>query len=691
MRNTFFPFRTFPRLNIINILILFISVSQFISAQWMQNTGIEGGEIRAIVDDGSRLYAGFNGGGIYISEDDGFSWERSNNGLSNYYISSMVVKEQYIFAGTLSVGVFVSTNQGQSWAGANNGLPNSSVTAVAELDTFVFAGMINQIYASTNFGQNWFWRSNGLSTNRINSFATKDSLIFVGTEDGFFFSSDYGANWIERSDGLGNVAINDLTVIDDKIFTATSLGGVYVTYDFGAQWLPAGLSPINVLSITSVDTSLFAGTFGSGIFTSSDFGQNWFPFNDDYPYGSLTYELEHIGNSIFAGNKSGIFELILGETDWKKRNSGIYAVNPECIAVNDNKLYVGVPGGMIYISSDKGYTWQTSKVSESFGSIIDIAFKGDTIYAANGSYIYFSTDSGMTWNYTFSTIQLQTLSITDGKILVGAQNGFWISSDGGWTWEQRNNGLTEEYINELAFDSLNIYAGTVVGLFISSDYGENWIKATSGISQTIFVDAIKVIGEKVYVGGIYGIYMSANHGASWIFKGLPNRFVQCISGYDNIIFAGTSPIEGVYRSTNGGNSWQQFNDGLPYKDAISIEVFDSTVFTGIWGFGLWNRPIIVTSIDEQPTELPNKFLLNQNYPNPFNPVTTIKYQVPELTFVSIKVYDILGTELRTLVNEEKSAGVYTIDFEAKNLSSGVYFYRIQDGNFVDTKKMILLR
>lgn len=691
MKTKFFSQHILFKLNVIKIIFLLVFIPDLQFAQWTQNTGIEGGDVRAVVYDGSKFYAGLYGGGIYTSDDNAFSWERSIDGLSNYYLTSLVIKEQYVFAGTSSVGVFVSTNQGQSWVGANKGLPSSSVTAMAELDTFIFAGMINQVYASTDFGQNWFWRSNGLSVNTINTFATYDSLLFVGTDDGFYISSNYGVDWIERSGGLGNVAINDLTIIDDKIFAATAYSGVYVTYDFGTQWLPAGLSPINVLSITSVDTSLFAGTFGSGIFTSSDFGNNWSTFNENYPSGSLTYQLEHIGNSIFAGNESGIFELRLGETEWNKRNSGIYAVNPECIVVNNNKLYVGVPGGMIYISSDKGYTWQTTTVTESFGSIIDIAFKGDTIYAADGSFIYFSTDSGTTWTYTFSTFQLQTMSTTQGKILVGAQNGFYISSDGGWTWEQRNNGLTTEYINDLEFDSVNIYAGTVEGLFISSDFGENWTKATSGISQSMFVNAIKVIEEKIFAGGIYGVYLSTNHGITWTFRGLPNLLVQCISGCENLIFTGTTPINGIFRSTNSGNFWLDFNDGLPYKNAISLEVLDSTVFAGIWGFGLWNRPMIVTSIDEEPAEIPNKFLLTQNYPNPFNPQTTIEYQIPELSFVTIKIYDILGNELRTLVSKEQSAGIYEINFEAENLPSGVYFYRIRAGNFIDTKKMLLLR
>jgi hypothetical protein len=83
--------------------------------------------------------------------------------------------------------------------------------------------------------------------------------------------------------------------------------------------------------------------------------------------------------------------------------------------------------------------------------------------------------------------------------------------------------------------------------------------------------------------------------------------------------------------------------------------------------------------------------LFQNYPNPFNPTTTIKYSIPELSFVTLKVYDVLGSEIITLVNEEKPIGTHTIEFGASNLPSGIYFYQLQTPNFTQTKKMILLK
>jgi hypothetical protein len=89
--------------------------------------------------------------------------------------------------------------------------------------------------------------------------------------------------------------------------------------------------------------------------------------------------------------------------------------------------------------------------------------------------------------------------------------------------------------------------------------------------------------------------------------------------------------------------------------------------------------------------LPTEFALEQNYPNPFNPTTTISYSIQELSFVTLKIYDVLGSEVTTLANEDKPAGNFEVEFDATGLPSGTYFYRIQAGNFVETKKMVLMK
>jgi hypothetical protein len=108
--------------------------------------------------------------------------------------------------------------------------------------------------------------------------------------------------------------------------------------------------------------------------------------------------------------------------------------------------------------------------------------------------------------------------------------------------------------------------------------------------------------------------------------------------------------------------------------------------------GFWYiKKDVITNTEEEHDNLPKIFSLSQNYPNPFNPSTTIRFAIPRVSNVEIVVYDIIGQRVMTLVNEIKQPGNYSVVFNANNLASGVYFYRIHAGNFIDTKKLILLK
>lgn len=114
-----------------------------------------------------------------------------------------------------------------------------------------------------------------------------------------------------------------------------------------------------------------------------------------------------------------------------------------------------------------------------------------------------------------------------------------------------------------------------------------------------------------------------------------------------------------------------------------------TGFTDMY-FELWGTTDAPTNIEEQLTS-PSTFSLEQNYPNPFNPSTNIKYSIPQSSNVVLKIYDVLGNKVTTLINEEKPAGNYEVDFDASNLSSGTYFYQLRAGAYIETKKMILMK
>jgi ligand-binding sensor domain-containing protein len=151
-----------------------------------------------------------------------------------------------------------------------------------------------------------------------------------------------------------------------------------------------------------------------------------------------------------------------------------------------------------------------------------------------------------------------------------------------------------------------------------------------------------------------------------------------------------------FDGTNFGIFPQQQTGGLPHAQIYDLEVKNIQN-----GYELWiscaSRGVavlkVITSVtnQEETKSLPTDFVLNQNFPNPFNPTTTISFSIPSFGFTSLKVYDILGNEVATLLNEEKPTGNYSVTFNAYSLSSGTYFYRLSAGSFSETKKMILIK
>ena len=182
-----------------------------------------------------------------------------------------------------------------------------------------------------------------------------------------------------------------------------------------------------------------------------------------------------------------------------------------------------------------------------------------------------------------------------------------------------------------------------------------------------------------------------------------------LSGYGNVkISSSSSSAEKNVVPLGYYSEWTSFTIPLTANDwGLAESGWDSLIsdvteisiqMDGQWNYydrsGLDNFSINPFSSDVKPYLIdshPSKYKLDQNYPNPFNPTTRIRFSISELSFVKLKVYDIVGNEIETLVNQEKPAGSYEVQFSAVDLPSGVYFYRIQTGGFIDTKKMILLK
>jgi hypothetical protein len=180
-----------------------------------------------------------------------------------------------------------------------------------------------------------------------------------------------------------------------------------------------------------------------------------------------------------------------------------------------------------------------------------------------------------------------------------------------------------------------------------------------------------------------------------------------IAVYDGDLCVGAVIVDGEWPIEM--NAWEadSVNLGFTQSNIITARIWNNQINleyetditfdigNGNFGDGIFSRISIggtnIVSAPNIDISLPTNIFLSQNYPNPFNPYTTIKYQIPELSFVTLKLYDLLGNEVAMLVNEEKSAGYHNLKFDASQLSSGVYFYRLQAGDFIEAKKMVLIK
>ncbi len=284
-------------------------------------------------------------------------------------------------------------------------------------------------------------------------------------------------------------------------------------------------------------------------------------------------------------------------------------------------------------------------------------------------------------------------------VFAGAAEGeIYHSVDNGENWIKISNGFTTNSIQEIAVNvNNNIFVSPHnEGVYRSTDNGLSWEEINNGLTNHS-VYSIKVNSENVLFASTYGggVYRSSNNGDNWehVNNGLASLYTIFleINSYD-YIFVTTG--EGVYRSTDAGNEWIQINSGLGNSLtflAMAINPSDYIFVVTYPSNEVYRSVNPTTGVVSKDADYPSTCLLAQNYPNPFNPSTTISYQIPQLEFVLLKVYDILGREVSTLVNEEKPAGNFEVQFEGNGLTSGIYFYQLKVGDYLETKKMILLR
>ncbi len=228
--------------------------------------------------------------------------------------------------------------------------------------------------------------------------------------------------------------------------------------------------------------------------------------------------------------------------------------------------------------------------------------------------------------------------------------------------------------------------GNNAGVHISTNNGSNWVSTTLN-NKSIY--SLALIGNYVYAGTGSGVYRSTDSGYTWTQSTLSNELIYSVAVYDNYVFAG-SELNGVYLSGNNGLNWIQINEGLGNATIYSLYIFNNYIFAGASANSVYRRPL-GELVNINTNEIPVEMKLSQNYPNPFNPLTTINFDINRKDKVTLKVYDILGKLIATLVNKTFNPGSYSVNWNASQYQSGIYFYRLETGNFTDTKRMILIK
>lgn len=371
-------------------------------------------------------------------------------------------------------------------------------------------------------------------------------------------------------------------------------------------------------------------------------------------------------------------------------------------------ILAGTEGGNIYMSTDNGGSWTVVNSGMNVGYIWSLKVNSaGVIFAATNDGIYRSTNNGTTWALTeLGGKDVRALDIlANGDMLAGTWDfGVYKSTDNGSTWNTSNDGLTAPAVHALTHTSTAVFAGTFQGgIFRSMDGGASW---SPMVVEYEHIWSMGVTSTGVLFAGTYGrgLFYSINNGDTWLpAVGMPSSFIYAISVDVN---------DNVYVSTWAGGVYaaqgSSFNDA-PGLGSSPLNSFDWTPI-GMQGYGVssllanlqtgalylgtregqFYQNDSPTAVKETGTQvIPTDFALEQNYPNPFNPETRIRFALPVKQNVTLTVYNILGQKVRTLLAQELEAGVYNVNFPAKELASGVYIYRLQTDKITLTKKMVL--
>jgi len=378
-----------------------------------------------------------------------------------------------------------------------------------------------------------------------------------------------------------------------------------------------------------------------------------------------------------AGNNGVILKTTNGGAVWEQQSS---LINNDLKKIYISSLQIGYiigTSGLILKTTNSGFNWFQQN-SGTNNNLTSSSFTGDNTGYVSGvnNTLLKTTNGGLNWNsisFEDSVNYFSIYFVNNSKGWLSSVKSYsdWPDSafimkttNGGVNWfSQNTQWIDASPIQSMQFtDSLNGWCTRQVPTISSSevlkttDGGNVWISYSPGLN-----------------GDNYSLY-----------------FVNNLKGWCS------GPDNSIYRTNNGGINWVRSNS-FHILSFFYRSIFFTDSLTG-WTVGFEGTILktttggVLTNFTGSNLEVPPEYNLEQNYPNPFNPVTNLEFTIPNSVFVSIKIYDVLGNEIITFVNERKPPGNFDVIFDGSNFPSGIYFYDlVVDGKIIDTKRMLLLK
>lgn len=688
-----------------------------------------------------RETRGSYGIGILKTTDAGLTWEKSLDWSYEQQRGVMVIRvnplnSNTVWAGT-SEGTYKSTDTGQSWNKVHSVIMTTDlIINPVDTNTIIIAcGNLGSsghgIYRTTNSGDNWEKLITGLPS----SYGGKAQLCAYQSDPGIIYASIGNGYWSNAGTWLCKT-----TNGGDTWQVISTLD--YSTYQgWFAHFVVVHQNDPNKILTAGVD--VFKSTNGGQSLTQKSYWYNW-DFGrppvggpegpSDYSHADHhAYVIHpHDPNIIYFGNDGGVFRTTdFGET-FQGQNGGYQttqfyngfstSMTDSLLAIggmqdNSTAIYDGSPAWIRQIGGDGG--WASVNQTNNnvlFGSwqylhIVKLTKQNPNFYSEN--YIDPPRQGSIGFIAPF------VVSVENPNVIYAGSSIVYKSTNSGLNWSATNNSIPVSSDPPVSmeislFNSNIVYVGTApindrARLFKTTNGGSSWEDITRSLPDRYPMDIALDWNDDqmVYVAlsgfGTSHLYKSVNGGDDWedVGTGLPDVPTSAVvvdPDFPEHIYAGNDL--GVFVTLNNGETWNGFNEGLPdavMVSNISISYSDRSLKIGTHGNGAFERRLIgnTTDIDDE-IHVPSSIKLYQNFPNPFNPTTLISYRVVDAfnastTMITVKIYDILGREITTLVNESKPPGTYEVEFNAASLPSGIYIYTLQSGSFSTSKKMVLLR